>query len=72
LSVIFSRLETFEVDDICYICGDPVDQDNLAHHVNELYHIFHENCVLPWLEKDGGCPTCRAEVRARKGITSLT
>lgn len=22
-------------------------------------HIFHENCIIPWLELHGTCPICR-------------
>lgn len=24
-----------------------------------LQHIFHETCILPWLELHGTCPICR-------------
>ena len=22
-------------------------------------HLYHAKCVIPWLQKGGGCPTCR-------------
>jgi hypothetical protein len=26
-------------------------------------HIFHDGCLLPWLEKHSQCPNCRESVR---------
>jgi E3 ubiquitin-protein ligase RNF115/126 len=27
-------------------------------------HAFHSQCILPWLEQQHTCPTCRAEITA--------
>ncbi|GIL82694.1 hypothetical protein Vretimale_8272 [Volvox reticuliferus] len=43
----------------CPVCQDPV---NTPVRLN-CGHIFCEECILEWLERDRTCPMCRAEVR---------
>lgn len=45
----------------CVICYDEFEKNQ----VNECLllkcgHVFHENCVAPWINKEKNCPTCRA------------
>jgi hypothetical protein len=28
----------------------------------DCYHIFHQSCLLPWLQKQASCPNCRREL----------
>ena len=45
-------------DDKCCICW------NLYQHKEELFvlncnHIFHKNCIIPWIKDQYTCPLCR-------------
>jgi hypothetical protein len=48
-------------NDNCAIC-----QDELVEGVTELVlpcgHCFHEDCIIPWLERSRSCPNCRKPV----------
>lgn len=56
MSVTFNKLTS---DEICSICFDNADNSDKTGH---LTHIFHTHCILPWLEIDSSCPTCRSQV----------
>ena len=44
----------------CSVCWDDF---KLEEEVRQLKcdHIFHENCIIPWLELHNTCPVCRKE-----------
>jgi hypothetical protein len=49
-------------DNICPIC-----QDKLASPVVlKCQHIFCEDCVCVWLDKENSCPMCRAKIAVKK------
>jgi hypothetical protein len=53
--------KTLEAQPTCPICAsDYCDGEKLL----ELpcRHLYHESCVMPWLESKGACPTCRCEL----------
>ena len=33
-------------------------------------HRFHNDCILPWFERNSQCPVCRADLRAMAAIAS--
>ncbi|KXZ54917.1 hypothetical protein GPECTOR_4g989 [Gonium pectorale] len=43
----------------CPVCQDPVTTPVRL----DCGHIFCEECILEWLERDRTCPMCRAQVR---------
>ena len=42
-------------DDLCLICRYEMDFGKQL----PCSHIFHESCILSWLEQNNSCPTCR-------------
>lgn len=49
-------------DNICPIC-----QDKLASPVVlNCQHVFCEDCVCVWLDKENSCPMCRAKIAVKK------
>lgn len=56
-------------DDICAQPSCPICNEDfaLSEQVLQLQcsHIFHESCVLPWLEMKHNCPICRCDVSDR-------
>lgn len=42
----------------CSVCWEDFSLDE---HVRKLpcEHVYHENCIIPWLELHGTCPICR-------------
>ncbi|ORY91620.1 hypothetical protein BCR35DRAFT_298857 [Leucosporidium creatinivorum] len=44
----------------CVICQDPYHlSDTLLTLPCKFSHAFHVDCIVPWLENSGTCPTCR-------------
>lgn len=59
-----SRIVTVH-DEKCPICLAP--NENLEGTEKFLTlpcsHSFHDQCIVPWLEKTNSCPLCRAELK---------
>ena len=45
-------------------CTTCMDTFNFGEDVAELtcHHIFHPDCIIPWLRSHNTCPICRQEV----------
>lgn len=66
-------LETFEVGSssseeaermavLCAVCKDDMLKGVIGKKL-PCGHCYHENCILPWLEKRNPCPVCRFQLR---------
>ena len=47
-----------DVFKVCAICLDEVKKVNNAVKYPTCSHIYHKNCLIPWLEKKTTCPQC--------------
>ena len=59
-----SNLPTLKSDqckDNCPICLAGYEDTNLIKQLPKCKHIFHAECIIPWLEKTNTCPVCRKE-----------
>jgi E3 ubiquitin-protein ligase RNF115/126 len=46
----------------CSVCKD--EFESTQHDLVRMpcMHIFHNDCIMPWLDKHNSCPTCRFEL----------
>ena len=49
-------LET--INESCVICLDGFKQDDICVKLT-CNHIFHKDCIIPWISRSGNCPICR-------------
>lgn len=49
----------------CVICSDILDGEN-TNVTTPCGHVFHEICVLQWLEYKSSCPACRQNINKHK------
>jgi E3 ubiquitin-protein ligase RNF115/126 len=56
-----SNLNKFEGIE-CSVCKDKYEIDNLIVTM-PCTHVFHTDCLLPWLDLHNSCPVCRYELK---------
>lgn len=49
--------------DSCIICFQDLNQEELIAELPVCGHVYHPDCLVPWLEKNSSCPICKAPVR---------
>ncbi|KAL2619889.1 hypothetical protein R1flu_000094 [Riccia fluitans] len=57
-------IQQSHVDDgsaVCAICKDVVAVGEPAKQL-PCFHLYHEDCILPWLNSRNSCPVCRYEL----------
>ena len=58
----------------CSICKDTMHYHRRRDRricILECHHLFHADCIIPWLQSSGTCPTCRAD-QAHETISYIT
>eukprot|EP01025_Chloroclados_australasicus_P017360 TRINITY_DN18836_c0_g1_i1.p1 TRINITY_DN18836_c0_g1~~TRINITY_DN18836_c0_g1_i1.p1 ORF type:complete len:453 (+),score=43.61 TRINITY_DN18836_c0_g1_i1:188-1546(+) len=60
---IESKEEIMEAGDQCPICQERLSQTGMFPTKLECGHIFCEDCIMEWLERDRTCPMCRSNIK---------
>jgi E3 ubiquitin-protein ligase RNF115/126 len=54
-------------DNSCSVCKDEFEvKQNLVY--LPCKHIYHDECIMPWLKERNSCPTCRFELPAEDDV----
>ncbi|KAK2965346.1 hypothetical protein RJ640_013809 [Escallonia rubra] len=56
--------EIDEDDKRCAICLDDFEPRQLVV-LTPCRHMFHEDCIVPWVKSNGKCPVCRSAIYER-------
>lgn len=52
------RVVTVMQEDVCVVCQEAMPQGSKAKSM-PCGHLFHDDCLITWVEKNNSCPTCR-------------
>ncbi len=55
---LYNSVENKENFSNCPICTDNFSGNDKVIAL-DCHHLFHDNCILPWLELNNSCPNCR-------------
>ncbi|GAA5823524.1 hypothetical protein JCM11251_000667 [Rhodosporidiobolus azoricus] len=66
--------ELLDADSIttCGICLDSFSLSETAIALPKCHHIYHQDCLVPWLKNSGTCPTCRDALVPQPGMEGYT
>ncbi|ERN15143.1 hypothetical protein AMTR_s00056p00124480 [Amborella trichopoda] len=56
-----------EVDDessmgSCVVCMVVFEVGSMAKQMPSCPHVYHEECIRKWLQRDNSCPLCRCRI----------
>jgi hypothetical protein len=72
-SIAKLAIEEFTENDVdleteCAICKDDMDYGDDITRLPACRHYFHHNCLIRWINLQGWCPVCRAEIDISKQV----
>lgn len=47
----------------CIICFSELDNEEKVIELPDCKHIYHYNCLEPWIKKNNKCPICKGLIR---------
>jgi hypothetical protein len=57
-------IEIANSTELCAICQDSiVNELQQVRRINHCQHMFHNNCISQWFNRNVRCPTCRYDIR---------
>ena len=51
-------------DEVCAICLDSLEDDDVVR-LPDCLHLFHADCLHPWLKQRNTCPLCKQPAISR-------
>lgn len=61
LPTIEINLDHVKSDTHCAVCTEPFEANAVAREL-PCKHLYHSDCILPWLQQRNSCPVCRHEL----------
>ncbi|KAJ4770054.1 hypothetical protein LUZ62_054311 [Rhynchospora pubera] len=55
----------------CVVCLGQFQQGEMVARLQFCSHLFHENCINPWLRQHKTCPICRSRVDQKAAEESM-
>lgn len=56
------NIKNLSSESTCSVCKDEYEIDQSLLQL-PCSHLFHDDCILPWLKERNSCPTCRFELK---------
>jgi len=48
---------------VCPICKDAFENCENCIELPKCNHLYHQDCIVPWLTSNNSCPTCRELIK---------
>ena len=61
-----SQILTLTETEPCSICQDSITVSQSARKLNVCQHVFHQECIDTWFNRNVHCPICRHDIREQE------